>query len=155
MYCFALVFIWSCWCKLVPFDVEPFSLIFNDPHMLTVHMLSYVNIQHVTVMVYCLWPGMGRRGAHMYSWNKYFIFLYIGRLPIGVNQIVPDIRQRTSNPNVSFICTHRCVLNCACFELVYGCKLVLINFDWFSLIFTDFRTFPLHMLPSSCIASQQ
>ena len=90
---------------------------------------------------------MGRRGIHIYK--KYSIILYIGRLARDVEQIVPNIRQRTYNANASLIYTYRYVLICYCFIWVYWCILVLINFELLSLVFNDAHAFPPHILPST------
>ena len=101
---------------LIPVGSHWFCLFFID-----IHWFSYVPVAHLII---------------------HTIILYIGRLALDVQQVVPNIRQWTSKSNASLICTHRYVLFAFVFVCFYWCILVLDDFSrWFWMVFNDIHWF--------------
>ena len=97
-----------------------FSLILNgvqftDPHTFPLHIISSACS---TSLELCIEGGQGWGGWVYIFIKRYYIMLYIWRLARDLDEIMHNIRRRTSNVNASLICTHRYVLVCACFRLL-------------------------------------
>ena len=126
---------------LIPIGYHFFCLFFIDIHWFSCFSCTCYHPHASRRTDSALRVVRGGAARNSYTIQNILEFWRIGRLALGVQQIVPNIRQCASNSPASLICIYCYVLIRARFRMSYWFLLVPIDFvcfHWYPLIFICF-----------------